>query len=187
MILAPSLTPCIVLLSLGLMPAAAAAQYGGEVPQAAKNASRAYKGPAPKRPEPAVDRRSLLDVLAGALEENDDPNVRNLEAQFRPQFQQLLYVELAFLRRACNVDAKAFREVARAANVRLHVAVRAHAISQNARMRQPVNDNSETIDAPPKCNECWPRSSNRRSALNRPSVIAESATNERPVASVPLS
>jgi len=54
-------------------------------------------------------------------------------------------VELAFLRRVCNADAKPFAEVAKAAKTPLHDAVREYAISQNARMRQ---GNRNIADAP---------------------------------------
>ncbi len=61
----------------------------------------------------------------------EDQNIRNLEAQFRPQFQQLLYVELAFLRRACKPDAKPFAEVAKAAKADLRVPLREYVVSRS--------------------------------------------------------
>ncbi len=101
---------------------------------------------APVRPRPAAGKKTLLGKLADSLEINEDPNIRNLETQFRPQFQQLLYVELAFLRRVCNADEKPFVEVAQAAKPRLREAVREYAVSQNAMMRQGNPDRSDTID-----------------------------------------
>jgi hypothetical protein len=114
--------------------------------------TRPYAAPAPKKVEPerakpAAKRGSLLGTIVDALGGEDrnnrnpgvqaieDQNVRNLEAQFRPQFQQLLYGELAFLRRACKPDAKPFAEVAKAAKADLRVPLREYVISWYARQR----------------------------------------------------
>ena len=108
------------------------------------------KKAAPARAQPAKKGQSLINKLAGALEaaedrnaRNDEPNIRNLETQFVPQLQQLLYVELALLRRVCHVDQKPFVELAKAAKASLPVAVREYAVAQNAIMmgrRQNVAD-----------------------------------------------
>ena len=81
--------------------------------------------------------------VGNARDAANDPNVRNLEAQFRPQFLEMLYVELAFVRRACAVEAKPFAEIAKAAKAHLHVTVCAYAVAQNQMMRgggQQVED-----------------------------------------------
>jgi hypothetical protein len=77
----------------------------------------------------------LLGAIANALGDDgdvnqrrvqavEDQNIRNWEAQLRPQFQQLLYGELAFLRRVCKPDAKTFAEVAKAAKAGLQAPLR---------------------------------------------------------------
>jgi hypothetical protein len=115
---------------------------------AANNAAPAAKKAAPPRAQPAARRGSLLGAIVNALGGDDlaaekqreaaqrqqeaamDQNVRNLEAQFRPQFEQLLYTELAFLRRSCKPDAKPFVEVAKAAKAELHVPLREYVVAQ---------------------------------------------------------
>jgi hypothetical protein len=82
-----------------------------------------------------VEGQSVLELLADALGQNDDPNVRNLERQFLPQFQQLLKVELAFVHRLCGPDREELLEVATAARARLGIAVKRYAVAQN-QMRQ---------------------------------------------------
>ena len=134
------------------------------MPQTLRRLSRAAPAysqrPDPPRRQPAKDGRSSLiqalsNALGGADEPNvrnrqaqrvDDANIRNLESQFLPQFQQLLYVELALLRRVCNVDAKPFVEVAKAAKAGLRVTVREYVVAQNARMRGRIEGVSATID-----------------------------------------
>jgi hypothetical protein len=94
----------------------------------------------PATTKPAAKRGSLLgtivDALGGDRNGNEgrvrvieDQNIRNMEAQFRPQFQQLLYIELAFLRRVAKPDAKLFAEVAKAAKADLHVPLREYVVS----------------------------------------------------------
>ncbi len=149
----------VALVCVGLVPAVGAASFAAEAPPAQPRSAKFSSKPAlavpasgPASPQPAAGGRSLIralsDALGGGGDRNvrnqpradarqvaDDANVRNLEAQVRPQFQQLLYVELALVRRACNVDAKAFVEIAKGANAGLRVAVREYAVSQNTRMR----------------------------------------------------
>ncbi len=139
----------VVLLCLGLMPAgdascfAADFGYGATTAPAATAPQRAE----PARAQPATKKGSLLGAIVGALggDERDDnqwrvqaaedQNIRNLETAFRPQFEQLLYGELAFLRRACKPDAKPFAEVARAAKADLHLPLREYATWYVARQR----------------------------------------------------
>jgi hypothetical protein len=111
--------------------------YLGKIgaPPAQAPAAGALQKVAPQPAQPAAKQGSLLgaivDALGGDQDANnrraraiEDQNLRNLEAQFRPQFQQLLYLELAFLRRVCKPDAKPFAEVAKAAKADLHVPLR---------------------------------------------------------------
>jgi len=113
--------------------------FAADAQPAPARAVSPYRAAAPARALP-VD----AVVVGGVI----DPNIRNLEAQFRPQFEQMFYVELAFLRRTCSIDAKAFAEVAKAAKAHLHVAVREYAIAQNAMMRGGIGIRrvSDTID-----------------------------------------
>ena len=121
-----------------------------------------YAAPAPQkvkpeRAKPATKRESLLGTIVNALGGDDrnnrdpgvraieDQNIRNLEAQFRPQFQQLLYVELAFLRRVCKPDAKPFAEVAKAAKAGLHVPLREYVVSRYGARRRGRGD-SNAVD-----------------------------------------
>jgi hypothetical protein len=128
---------------------------------------------APRPPLPPAPRKSLIqslsDAIRGALgpearnEEAqrfdpnvrnqaaqraaEDANIRNFETQFRPQFQQLLYAELAFLRRACKPDPNAFTAVAAASKARLRRTVHENAVAMWARMRQPNRSNTGGLDA----------------------------------------
>lgn len=120
----------------------------------------AAKNAPPARPQPAARRGSLLGAIVNALGGGGEDerrraaearnqqamaaNLHNLEAQFRPQFEQLLCVELAFLRRACKPDAKAFVEVAKAAKADLNVPVRQYVRAvymPQFRGQQPAENN----------------------------------------------
>jgi hypothetical protein len=90
---------------------------------------------------PATKRGSLMGALVRALGDGseereraaramEDQNVRNLEPQLRPQFQQLLYSELAFMRRVSKPDPKAFAEVAKAARAGLQAPLREFIITR---------------------------------------------------------
>jgi hypothetical protein len=150
----------VVLLGMSLTAADAAcfAADNPYLPAPAPTAPVVRKA-APARPQPVKAERSLLDALSSALQgaddrnnrnrqalRADDPEIRALETQLRPQFQQFLYVELAFLRRVCKVDAKAFVEVAKGAKPGLRATVRQYAVAQAALMRQRNDERSETVD-----------------------------------------
>jgi hypothetical protein len=113
--------------------------------------------------QPAAKQGNLVDAIVNAFGGNEganqrraqavqDQNLRNLEAAYRPQFQQLLYSELAFLRRACKPDAKPFVDVARAAKADLRVPLREYVTAMNAPRIimngrvQPVQPHSGTDD-----------------------------------------
>lgn len=85
----------------------------------------------------AKEAPSLLEAIGNALANDpggkrrlaaiaaaEELQIRQAEAQWRPQFEQNLYIELALLRRACKPDAKLFAEVAKAAKAGLHVPLR---------------------------------------------------------------
>jgi hypothetical protein len=107
----------------------------------------------PARVQPAIKKGSLLGTIADALggdDRNDnqrrvqavaDRNIRNREAALRPQFQQLLYGELAFLRRACTPDVKPFAEIARAAKADLDLPLREYATWYVTRRRDREGSN----------------------------------------------
>ena len=73
---------------------------------------------------------SVLSAIGATL--SDDSIEREVrkhefykwEAEMRPDFQQLLYVELAFLRQACAPDARSFAVVAKSAAAGLGVPLR---------------------------------------------------------------
>jgi len=119
-------------------PAGAAAYSAA--PNNAAPASKKKAAPA----QPAANGGSFLDAIVTAIsgapvgekgraaiaqqeqarQAAVDQNLRNIEAQFRPQFDQLLYSELAFLRRSCKPDAKPFVEIAKAAKADIRVPLR---------------------------------------------------------------
>jgi hypothetical protein len=126
------------------VPARIEPARGGAKEAAAKGAeahaaAAAPQNAAPARPQPVPNKVSLLEALAGAMggenaalakkqrEAAEDQNLRNLEAQFRPQFEQLLYIELALLRRVTKPDAEVFVEIAKTAKAGLHVPLREYA------------------------------------------------------------
>ncbi len=79
--------------------------------------------------------------VAGRPVANQDQQLRAMEAQYRPQFQQMLYMELAILRRACKPDAKTFLNVARTSKADLHAPLREYAAALNTpRMRSAADD-----------------------------------------------
>jgi hypothetical protein len=147
----------VVLLCLGLIPASDANCFAADPPAAQARAAPAPPKAEPPPAKPAAKRETLLgaiiDAFGGDRDRNvepepaiDDPNIRNMEAQFRPQFQQLLYVELAFLRRECKPDAKTFAEVAKAAKADLRVPLRKYASQWWARQRQGGRGDSNAVD-----------------------------------------
>jgi len=122
----------------------------------ARPAARATRGvaPPPRLPPTNSAPASLLHAILNAI--SDDPdgrrqrardmqeqNVRNIEPQFRPQFQQLLYTELAFLRRVCKPAAKPFVEVAKAAKADLRLPLRRYVSSIYGMNRVPGDTRAE--------------------------------------------
>ena len=103
----------------------AASPYGAPAPQAKVDDDEFLNPPGPEgaaaRQRITGDQRGAADRAEGRTWSDrqrdwrrsgrsrsaqskriEDQNVRNLEGNFRPQFQQLLYVELAFLRRCAS-------------------------------------------------------------------------------------
>ncbi len=136
----------LVLLGLGLMPADDACCIAADPPQAPRPVAAGAAGAAVPRmleAKPAVraaKRGSLLGAIVEALGDDrdanqrrmraiEDQNIRNLEVQYRPQFRQLLYGELAFLRRACKPDGKSFAAVAKAAPAGLEAPLREYIVT----------------------------------------------------------
>lgn len=123
----------------------------------AKNARRsAYGQAAAARPaaaarlEPAKKRASFLGALAKAIGGGEarnvgrievgrveDAEIRQQESQLLPQFRQLMCVELACLRRICQVDAKSLVEIVKATKSGFAALVHKYALSQ-ARQRRGV-------------------------------------------------
>jgi hypothetical protein len=111
---------------------------------------------APERPQPApvkppAKRITLAELITNVFvgdrkaeqrraQAIQDQQRRALEAQFRPQFKQSLYIELAFLRRACKPDAKVFVDVAKAANAELHVPLRKYVAMISTRPDATTDD-----------------------------------------------
>ena len=88
----------IVLLGVGLMPAASTTSFAAEPCKVQPPAPSTAPAAVPSRPQPAKNRQSLLGALAKALRGDearnarkvealrvDDANVRNVEAQLLPQ------------------------------------------------------------------------------------------------------
>jgi len=127
----------IGLLCLWLAPAYGLAQdkQEADVPQGYEDAEVADEA-RPAVDVPVEDGGALIDVLVGALEENPDPNVANLERQYLPQFQRLLKPEVAFIRRVCQPNEEQHSQIVKSADQRLRLAVREYAIAQN-NMRRP--------------------------------------------------
>jgi hypothetical protein len=103
----------------------------------------------PGRAMPAAKRGSLLGAIVDAIGNDqdankrrmqavEDQNIRNMEAQFRPQFEHMLYVELAFLRRVCKPEANSFAAVARAAKADVQGPVHEYVVSQYTARRGPA-------------------------------------------------
>ena len=190
----------IVLLCLGLMPAGDASCFaaGCLLPARALVRRPPRKRPSlsPLSRRPRTDRclgRSSRPLAANTMNNRkrrvqpvEDQNIRNLEAQFRPQFQQLLYVELAFLRRVCKPDAKPFAEVAKAAKADLQRAA--------ARIRLAVRGEAERTRRP-ECRRSALRDTKTADAARRsetrsrkgPTGTGRSATNGRRPANTPWS
>ncbi len=150
---------CLGLLCLGLMPSLVLAQEASEAPPgyedapAAKKPAPAAQAEAPPGYEdaamaneaaPPVEVRgevqaeapeassgSLLDALAEALTDNNDPNVANLEREFLPQFQPLVKAEQAFVQRACGLNKEQRAQIAKAGDECLKAAARKYALAQN--------------------------------------------------------
>jgi hypothetical protein len=104
-------------------------------------------------PEKPAKKATLTDALVGALTgEQDaekrraaaqDQQFRAMEGQYRPQFQQLLFTELAFLRRACKPDDKQFLEVARASKAGLRGPLREYVAAISAPRMGPGMPNND--------------------------------------------
>jgi hypothetical protein len=105
--------------------------------------------------KPPAKQGTLADAIINAFggdadaarrraEAAQEQQFRALEAQFRPQFQQVLYVELALLRRSCKPDAKPFVEVAKAAKAELRVPLHKYVIAMNS----PQNESAAATNEP---------------------------------------
>ncbi len=150
-------------------------------PPAAQKAAPATKKGAPAtitmhaaRPaKPAANRGSLLGAIVNVLggdvdgtrqaamqqqqQAMQDQQLRQWEANFRPQFEQMLYAELAFVRRSCKPDAKPFAEVAKAAKADLRAPIRQYVCAvymPQMRPQLPGNAN-ETSDNPRQAMQKW--------------------------------
>jgi hypothetical protein len=101
---------------------------------------------------------TLTDALVNALTGDQDAEKRRaavqdqqfraMEAQYRPQFQQLLYTELAFLRRACKPDQKQFVEIAKTSKAGLRAPLREYVTAVSTGRMGPgmqSNDPSATV------------------------------------------
>jgi hypothetical protein len=139
------------MLCLWLSPAFGLAQdeEEQEVPQGYEDAVVADEARPAVEAQIEEDAGSLIDVLVGALAEDDDPNVANLERQFLPQFQPLLKAELAFIRRACRLNKEQHEQITKSANQRLRLAVKEYAIAQN-NMRQGGRIRTRSLPDPRK-------------------------------------
>ena len=139
--------PSWIILLCWLTPADATSCFAADPPPPARpvdakpGAAAAPRMAEKKRPDPPANRGSLLgaivEAMGGDLDGNrrraqaaEEQTVRNMEPQFRPQFQQLLYCELAFLRRVCKPDPKSFAEVAKAAKAGLQAPLREYIVSR---------------------------------------------------------
>jgi len=139
----------IVLLCLHLTLADRTACHAAEPYQAATPAAVVPVAVAPTAAAPAADvpakaeakaaapakKRGLMGTILKALGDDseerakrakaaEDQNIRTWEAEIRPQFQQLLYVELAFVRRVAKPDAKTFAAIAKSADAGLEAPLR---------------------------------------------------------------
>ncbi len=122
----------IGILCLSLIPLIALAKDKPEVPQGYEEAAESDKErPAAKAAvkEEVVKRRVVFArplAIAG-------PNVVNLEKQFLPQFKNILKVELAFVRRTCQLDKAHLEPIAKAAEKQLPLVVRQYAVDMDKR------------------------------------------------------
>ncbi len=139
---APAANAAPVVITITAAAAAPAPQKAKPEPAqpATKKGSQPAAKPGPKKAsqqtaQKAAKKESLLGAIfdsfggggnanQGNMQIIEDQNIRNMEAQYRPQFQAALYEELAFLRRVCKPEAKPFAEIVKAANAELHVPLR---------------------------------------------------------------
>ncbi len=79
-----------------------------DLPQGYEDAPEANANAPVARAEAPVMLGAPVGAIAVAPKENepakDDPRIAQMEQQYRPQFQRMLDSELAFLRRACDLD-----------------------------------------------------------------------------------
>ncbi len=143
----------MVLVCLGLMPAGGGRCVAADPPLPQAPTARvpveiepARKVPPPARQapaKPAAKKGTLADAIIKAFVGDRDAQqrqaqaaqeqqLRALETENRPQFEHALYIELAFQRRACKPDAKAFVEIAKAAKAELHVPLRKYVVALNS-------------------------------------------------------
>ena len=102
-----------------------------EVPQGYEDAAEADAKPAAGGPMGGgMAVEAPRKDLKKPAEENVDPHVAQLERQFRPQFQQMLKVEIAFIRRACDMDQAQCEAVAKAGQQCVSDVLRQCAIAQ---------------------------------------------------------
>jgi hypothetical protein len=92
---------------------------------------------------PAPKPTTLTDAVIGAIFGNqaavqqqaqaaENQQLQAVEAELRPQFQQMLNTELAFMRRSCKPDANVLRDIAKAAKADLHAPVHDYAVAANS-------------------------------------------------------
>jgi hypothetical protein len=143
----------------GIEPARGGAKEAAAKGAAAAHAAAAAPQKAAAARPPVANRVSLLEALVGAMggenaavaqkqrEAAEEQNRRNLEANYRPQFEQMLYAELAFLRRVCKPDASQFLEIAKAAKADLHTPLREFVVSMTTPRVVPAGQ-TQTADQP---------------------------------------
>ena len=142
----------VVLLCLWLLPGIGFTQdeEKEEVPQGYEDAATADAETPAMDAAAGEDAGSLIDVLVGALAEDADPNVANLERQLLPQFQPLLKAELAFVQRVCRLNKEQRDEITKASEQRLRVAVKEYAIAQNNRNQGRARVRAQVLPDPRK-------------------------------------
>jgi hypothetical protein len=143
----------VTLLCLLPATATALAQDDVEIPQGYEDAPVAGEAAPAATGDMEDGDLSLIEVLAGALAEEANPNVVNLQRQFLPQYQQLWKAELGFLQRVCSLTREQREQIEAAADGIVRTAAREHAVAQDKMMhggRDPFGGGQSTARDPYK-------------------------------------
>jgi len=129
---------------------ATAEQFRKAAPRAEKPVD-AVTAPTAKHPKASEFEKQAQKILKRKV----NAQTKNMEKQFRPQFQQLVRAERAFVTRVCDMTKTQRKDLAKAAELCLKVATREFATAQTAGRQRVRNVQRGTPPNPRQLVRDW--------------------------------